>query len=103
MNLVEENLLNLVGFFGIYFALTFQSSYPPAFPRENTKKVLENERFIVWDTVWLKSQPTVMHVHDHNAVSITVQEGSTTATTPDGVTSSPTLNKVGDFLYREKG
>jgi quercetin dioxygenase-like cupin family protein len=103
VELWRSTVLKLPGVFLILFGLVFQTSYPPAFPRDNTKKVLENERVIVWDAVWPKGQPTIMHRHEHNAVSVTVEEGATTATTPDGATTGGSLSKVGEFLYREKG
>src|SRR6516164_9301645 len=41
-----------------------KTPYPLAFPREGVKKILENDRVIIWDYTWTIGKPTVMHFHD---------------------------------------
>ena len=60
------------------------SGYPPAFPRPGVKKVLENDRVIVWDYSWTPGVPTPMHFHDKDVVVLFLEEGDLKSTTPDG-------------------
>jgi hypothetical protein len=46
------------------------SSYPLAFPRHNAKKLLENDKVVVWDNVWHTAKPTPMHFHDKDALVV---------------------------------
>jgi hypothetical protein len=60
------------------------SGYPLAFPRPHSKKLLENDRVIVWDTVWPPGEATPMHFHDKDAVAVFESNGVLQSTTPDG-------------------
>jgi hypothetical protein len=60
------------------------SGYPLAYPRPDSKKLLENERVIVWDFVWTPEVPTPMHFHDKDVVVLFLEEGDLKSTTPDG-------------------
>jgi len=61
-----------------------KSGYPNAFPRPGVRKVLENERIIVWDYSWTPNQPTPMHFHDKDVVVVYLADGALKSTTPDG-------------------
>ena len=61
-----------------------KSGYPNAFPREGSRKVLENDRVIVWDYTWLPGRPTPMHFHNTDVVVMYTENGTLKATTPDG-------------------
>ena len=61
-----------------------KSGYPPAFPRPGVKKLLENDRVIVWDYTWTPGEPTAMHFHDKDVVVTFVENGTLKSTTPDG-------------------
>jgi hypothetical protein len=61
-----------------------RSGYPLAFPRPGVKKVLENDRVIVWDYTWTAGQPTPMHFHDKDVVVVYVETGALKSTTADG-------------------
>ena len=61
-----------------------KSSYPPAFPRPRSKKVLENARVIVWDYAWIPGVPTPMHIHDKDVVVYYLEDGDLESTTPSG-------------------
>jgi predicted metal-dependent enzyme (double-stranded beta helix superfamily) len=63
-----------------------KSSYPNAFPREGAKKLLDNERVVVWDYSWTPGKPTVMHFHDKDVVVVYLGNGDLSSTTPDGKT-----------------
>jgi len=60
------------------------SGYPLAFPRPGVKKLLENERVIVWDYTWEPGVATPMHFHDKDVVVLFLEDGDLKSTTPDG-------------------
>jgi hypothetical protein len=60
------------------------TGYPLVFPRPHSKKLLENDRVIVWDTVWPPGEVTPMHFHDKDAVAVFESNGVLQSTTPDG-------------------
>lgn len=60
------------------------SGFPSAFPRPGVKKILENNRVVVWDYTWTPNEPTAMHFHDKDVVVVFLQEGALKSTTPDG-------------------
>jgi hypothetical protein len=60
------------------------SAYPLAFPRPGIKKLLENDRVIVWDYSWVPDVPTPMHFHDKDVVVLFFQDGDLKSTEPDG-------------------
>jgi hypothetical protein len=59
------------------------SGYPLAFPRPHARKLLENDRVIVWDYVWHPGKPTPMHFHDKDALAVFESNGALKSTTPD--------------------
>jgi 6-bladed beta-propeller/NHL repeat len=59
-------------------------SYPPPFPRQNATKLFETDRFVVWNVVWPKGQPTAMHRHPHDQVGTYYAPGARAITNPDG-------------------
>src|SRR5215471_8281819 len=61
-----------------------KTGLPLAFPREGSKKLLENERVTVWDYTWAPGKPTVMHFHDKDVVVVYLADGKLKSTTPDG-------------------
>jgi hypothetical protein len=61
-----------------------KSGYPLAFPRSGTKKILENDRVIVWDTTWTPGVATPMHFHDKDVVVVFLEDGELKSTTSDG-------------------
>jgi hypothetical protein len=60
------------------------TGYPLAFPRPGVKKVLENDRMIVWNYAWQPGKPTPMHFHDKDVVVIYRDGGTLDSVTPDG-------------------
>jgi len=55
--------------------LANKSGYPNAFPREGSKKLLDNERVVVWDYSWTAGKPTAMHFHDKDVVVVYLGNG----------------------------
>jgi hypothetical protein len=62
-----------------------KTGYPLAFPRPHVKKLLENDRVIVWSYRWNPGEPTPMHFHDKDVVVVYLEDTALTSTTPDGV------------------
>jgi hypothetical protein len=60
------------------------SGYPNAYPREGIKKLLENDRVIVWSFRWTPKKPTVMHFHNTDVVVVYQEDTSLESITPDG-------------------
>lgn len=56
---------------------------PKAFPREGAQSRFENERIAVWEYRWT-GQPTPMHFHGRDVVSVVMEGGEMESTTPDG-------------------
>src|SRR5437764_15473168 len=63
------------------------TGYPNAFPRPGSKKLLENDRVVVWDYTWAPGVATAMHFHDKDVVVVYLADGALTSTTPDGATT----------------
>lgn len=62
------------------------SGYQLAFPRPHVKKVLENDRIVVWNYAWTPGEPTPMHFHDKDVVLVYLEDTALKSTTPDGQT-----------------
>jgi hypothetical protein len=60
------------------------SGYPLAFPRPHVRKLLENDKVVVWDYRWRPKEPTPMHFHDKDALVVYEATGALQSTTPDG-------------------
>lgn len=61
-----------------------KSGYPNAFPRPGSKRLLENNRVIVWDYTWTTGVATPMHFHDKDVVVTYLKDGSLKSTTSAG-------------------
>ena len=74
------------------------TSYPLAFPRPHVRKLLENDKVVVWDYTWRRREPTPMHFHDKDALVVFEATGALQSTTPDG---KSTVNefKFGDIRF----
>lgn len=69
-----------------------KTGYPLAFPREGVKKILENNRVLIWDYTWTPGKPTVMHFHDKEVVVVYLANGELKSTTPDGKSDINTIS-----------
>jgi hypothetical protein len=94
---------------GILFALAsvaliaFKAQgFPPAFPREGSRKVLENSRVIIWDATWPKGKATTLHEHPVDYLSVTLVEGTVKLMQRDG-TSSVATAQFGGVRFNRKG
>jgi hypothetical protein len=75
--------------------------YPLAFPRPGVKKLLENERVVVWQYTWRADQPTPMHFHDKDVLVVFEGNGTLKSTTPAG-TSTDSTYKFGDVRFNRR-
>jgi quercetin dioxygenase-like cupin family protein len=53
--------------------------------RALARRRLETARVLVWDYTFVEGQPSPMHFHPRDVVTIYTEEGAVTATTPQGV------------------
>jgi len=60
------------------------TGYPLAFPRPGSRKILENEKVIVWDYTWSPGVATPMHFHDKDVVVVYLDDGELRSTSLDG-------------------
>ena len=67
--------------------LANKSGFADAFPREGAKKLLENDRVVIWDYSWIAGKPTAMHFHDKDVVVVYLGTGDLSSTTPEGMTT----------------
>lgn len=77
------------------------TGYPLAFPRPHVRKLLENDKVVVWDYVWRPHDPTPMHFHDKDALVVFEATGALQSTTPDGKTTV-NENKFGDIRFNRR-
>jgi len=64
------------------------SGYPPAFPRPGSRKLLENDRVVVWTSTWTTGVATPMHLHDKDVVVTFLADGTLTSTDAQGKTTA---------------
>lgn len=76
---------------------------PPAFPRQESRKVLENSRVIIWDATWPKGKATVLHEHPVDYLSVTLVEGAVKITERDGTSSVGRPAPFGFVRFNPKG
>jgi hypothetical protein len=60
------------------------SGFGPAFPRPRVKKLLDNDRIVVWDYTWVQGEPTPNHFHDKDLMIVYLADGAIKSVTPDG-------------------
>jgi hypothetical protein len=65
-----------------------KTGYPLAFPRPRVKKLMENNRAVVWSYRWNPGEPTPMHFHDKDVVVVYLEDTALTSTTPEGAKTS---------------
>ena len=86
---------------GLLPPLANTSGYPLAFPRPHARKLLENDKVIVWDYVWRPGEPSPMHFHDKDTLVVYEATGALQSTTLDG---RKTVNetKFGDIRFNKR-
>ncbi len=77
------------------------TAYPLAFPRPGVKKLLENDRVVVWQYTWHTGQPTPMHFHDKDVLVVFEGNGTLESTTPEGKSTVSTY-RFGDVRFNRR-
>jgi hypothetical protein len=77
------------------------TGYPLAFPRPHARKLLENDKVVVWDYAWRPHEPGPMHFHDKDTLVVFEASGALQSTTPDG---QSTVNEIkfGDIRFNRR-
>jgi len=78
-------------------------AYPPPFPREGAKKLIENERVAVWEVEWQKGRATPMHEHPYDVVGVFLADGAVKITEPGGAVRMSDRSPLGMVTYGAKG
>lgn len=60
------------------------TKYPTAFPSDAARKLVENQRVVMWDCTWTPGQIAPTYFYDKNAFIMFVDGGELTVTSPDG-------------------
>ncbi len=76
--------------------------YPPAFPRDGARLVLDNRWGSAWDVLYTPGQPTPMHRHRRDSIGVELADSSVTVTTPDGAKQT-FPSKRGESYYMPRG
>jgi hypothetical protein len=66
-----------------------RSDMPPAFPREEATRLMENERVTVWSFVLRPETPTARHAHNYRSVTVWLDDGELEFETRSGATRRP--------------
>jgi hypothetical protein len=74
---------------------------PPAYPRQGTTKLLENDRVIVWDITWLK-QKYALHRHPYDLTGVYYTDGDRTIVS-EGGERRPVHTAAWDTAFQLKG
>jgi hypothetical protein len=61
-----------------------RTGLPPAFPRPGSKRVLDNDRVVVWDYTFALNQPSPLHFHERDVVVVFLGEGTLASTPLEG-------------------
>ncbi len=77
------------------------TGYPLAFPRPHARKLLENDKVVVWDYTWRPNEPSPMHFHDKDTLVVYEATGALQSTTPDGK-ATVNENKFGDIRFNRR-
>jgi quercetin dioxygenase-like cupin family protein len=78
------------------------SKYPPAYPREGARKILENDRVILWDVTLANNRRTAMHNHPYDFMSVTLTPGAIRDVGPDGVIEARQF-ETGQVRFQARG
>lgn len=79
-----------------------QTAYPPPYPREGTKTLIDNARAQVWDVSWPKGKPPGIHRHLYDMTGLYYWPGDRRITQPDGTTRNITT-EAGRIQWQLKG
>jgi len=80
-----------------------QQTYPPPYPREGTRALIDNARAQVWDVSWPKtSTPPGIHRHLYDMTGLYYWPGDRRITQPDGAVRNIST-RAGQIQWQLKG
>lgn len=88
--------------FLLFVVASQAQNYPPPFPRDGARKLIENDRLVVWDVVWQKGRPSPMHEHRFDQISVTLVGGTVRITRLDG-SSTVNQSELGSVTLTARG
>jgi quercetin dioxygenase-like cupin family protein len=74
-------------------------TYPPAYPRPNATRIIDNDRINAWDVTWIKDQPTPLHTHAIDQFSITLRGGLLRVSPAGGPWTQAHMSKAGSVNF----
>lgn len=77
-------------------------SFPPPYPREGTRSLIDNERVQVWDVSWPKGAPSALHRHLYDMTGLYYAPGDRVITSLEGVKRTVST-KAGQIQWQLKG
>ena len=77
-------------------------NYPPPYPREGTKALIDNARAQVWDVSWPKGKPSGLHRHLYDMTGLYYWPGDRLITAVDQSTRNIST-KAGQIQWQLKG
>jgi hypothetical protein len=89
--------------FGFMAVPAFPQTYPPAYPRPNATKIIDNDRINAWDVYWMKNQPTPLHTHVIDQFSITLHGGLLRVSPAGGPWSEAHMSKIASVNFVPAG
>jgi hypothetical protein len=60
------------------------TQYPTAFSADAARRVVENQRVVMWDVAWTPGESASMHFHRRNTFIMVIDGGELALITPDG-------------------
>jgi hypothetical protein len=82
--------------------LTVPRGVARAFPRQGVKRVIENDRLVVWDLTWQTGMKTAIHFHDKDVVAVYLGAGTVRSIPVDGEPTA-TARRAGDAVFLPRG
>ena len=76
--------------------------YPHAFPREGVTRLLDHERFTMWEVNWKIGVSQPYHRHRYDMAGVYLRFGRITVTTPDGKANTGEVFQVPRPYFQRK-
>lgn len=74
----------------------------PAFPRDGVRRIVENDRVVVWGVTWTKGLKTPPHFHDKDVVVVYLDAGTVRSIALSGETTA-TPRSAGNAVFISRG
>lgn len=81
----------------------FPQAYPAPYPRPNATRIIDNDRINAWDVYWIKNQPTPLHTHLLDQLSITLRGGLLRVSRAGGPWGQAHMSQPGSVTFVPAG